>query len=86
MRGTHLPTIKGESVRHLRNTSDKTVLKTNLNDFKPHLEKRGYEESEIEPIWQEITVIKITDLLNKSNLKNKENGVPNVMITNQPMH
>lgn len=61
--------------------SDKTVLKTIFNDFKTHLEKRGYEESEIEPIWQEITARNITDLLNKSNLEKKENGVPNVMIT-----
>ena len=27
LRGTHLSTIKGENVRHLRNTSDKTILK-----------------------------------------------------------
>ena len=41
LRDTHLSTIKRESVRHLRNTSDITVLKTILKDFKTHLGKRG---------------------------------------------
>ena len=46
--------IKGESFRHLRNTSDQTELKPIINDFKTHLKKRVYR-FKIEPILREIT-------------------------------
>ena len=69
-------------MRHLRNTSDQTELKTILNDFKTHLKKIEYEDSEIQPILQEIIAINLTDLLNKFKHKNEEKAdVPNVLIT-----
>ena len=69
-------------MRHLRNTSDQTELKTILNDFKTHLKKIEYEDSEIQPILQEIIAINLTDLLNKVKHKNEEKAdVSNVLIT-----
>ena len=49
--------------------SGQDALKTILTDFKTHLEKRGYERSEIEHVMQEIIAIIRTDLLRRS--KNK---------------
>ena len=66
--------IKGECIRHLRNTSDQDVLKTIFKEFKTHLVKRGYEHSEIEPIMQEIIATNRTDFLQKpKNKKEKKN-------------
>ena len=73
--------IKGECIRHLRNTSDLDVLKTIFKEFKTHLEKRGYEHSEIEPIMQEIIATNRTDFLQKPKNKKEKKTLPNVMIT-----
>ena len=40
----------------------------NLYDFKTHLEKKGYEDSAIEPILQYITANNRTDHLNRPKL------------------
>ena len=36
--------IKGEAIRHIRNTNDKNELQTILSSFKLNLMKRGYNE------------------------------------------
>lgn len=73
--------IKGECTRHLRNTSDQAVLLNIFKDFKTHLEKRGYKQSEIEPIMQETLSANRMDLLNKQKKKNNKKAVPNVLVT-----
>jgi hypothetical protein len=40
--------IKGESIRHIRNTNDNNELQTILSSFKLNLIKRGYNELEID--------------------------------------
>ena len=65
----------------MRNTSGQDALKTILTDFKTHLEKRGYERSEIEPVMQEIIAIICKDLLRRPQNKNERKTLPNVMIT-----
>lgn len=47
--------IKGECIRHSRNTNDPSTLNIILQDFKGHLSKRGYSEKEINPIIDEIS-------------------------------
>lgn len=73
--------IKGECTRHLRNTSDQAVLLNIFKDFKTHLEKRGYKQSEIEPIMQETLSANRMDLLNKQKKKNNKKAVPNILVT-----
>ena len=57
----------------LRNTSGQDALKTILTYFKTHLEKKGYERSEI-------AIIK-TDLLRRPKNKKGRETLPNVMVT-----
>ena len=73
--------IKGECIRHLRNTSNQGVLHTILNDFQIHLEKRGYKQSEIEPIIQETLSANRKDLLRKQKKENNGKAVPTVLVT-----
>lgn len=42
--------IKGEWIRHARNTTNPTILNATLIDFKAHLSKRGYSHQEFGPI------------------------------------
>ena len=56
-------------------------IKTLLKDFKVHLEKRGYKQSEIEPIIQETISANRKDLLRKPKKKNNNKAVPTVLVT-----
>ena len=56
-------------------------IKTILKDFKVHLEKRGYKQSEIEPIIQETISANRKDLLRKPKKKNNNKAVPTVLVT-----
>ena len=51
--------IKGETIRHMRNTSDADVFQEILNDFKTKLRKRGCSDDEINQNikWYLITTI-----------------------------
>ncbi|XP_062579196.1 uncharacterized protein LOC134241129 [Saccostrea cucullata] len=71
--------IKGECIRHSRNTNDPSVLKTILQDFKGHLSKRGYSEEEINPIVEETTQKERQLFLRKREKTNSSH--PHVMVT-----
>lgn len=71
--------IKGECIRHARNTNDPHELEEILGNFKTHLSKRGYSATEIDPVITEITYTKRELLLHKSN--KQKHHQPNVMIT-----
>lgn len=72
--------IKGECIRHARNTTDPTILNATLNDFKAHLSKRGYSPQEIDPIIKETTNTNRTKLiLNKTPKQALRN--PTVLVT-----
>ena len=72
--------IKGECIRHLRNTSDLEILVSNLSQFKCHLMKRGYKETEIDPIIQNTLSLNRTTMLNHKKNTNKSD-IPLVMVT-----
>lgn len=63
--------IKGECIRHVRNTNDISALNEILQDFKKHLSKRGYSDTEIDPVITSITGADRNEILNKSNNKSK---------------
>lgn len=42
--------IKGETIRHVRNTTDTAACNEILNEFKLNLKKRGYSRIEINQI------------------------------------
>ena len=72
--------IKGECIRHLRNTNDKQILEIILHDFKLHLINRGYSEAEINPI---ITETKQTDRCEALEKHRNKQAIPTplVMVT-----
>lgn len=70
--------VKREFTRHLRNTIDKAVLQSIFKDFKTHLEKRGYKQSEIEPIMQETFSVNRINPFKTQKKKNNKNAEPNV--------
>ena len=73
--------IKGETIRHLRNTSDENKLHEVLREFKINLSKRGYDNREIEK--------SITDALHNQKRSNALNSagkkpsgkIPLVLVT-----
>ena len=77
--------IKGECIRHARNTSDPSILTTILSQFKTHLSKRGYSDKEIDPIILEIGTTNRENFLHKKTQKSKQRK-PNVMITKYNPH
>lgn len=89
-KSTHSPSvfkgfIKGECIRHTRNTSDPCILSTILTDFKTHLSKRGYSDKEIDPIIRTMENTNRKKFLVKTDLKCKQRQ-PNVMITKYNPH
>ena len=72
--------IKGECIRHLRNTNNKTELTGILFDFKNHLIVRGYSEQEIDPIIEETLKTDRKSALQEINSKRKTKR-PLVMVT-----
>ncbi|XP_069102132.1 uncharacterized protein [Argopecten irradians] len=72
--------IKGECIRHMRNTSDPKVLETNLNKFKQRLRKRGYSIKEIETSIN-TSLSTCRQKLLDSNHTDRHMNVPLVMIT-----
>ena len=72
--------IKGECIRHMRNTNDTATLSTILQNFKKHLSKRGYSDTEIDPIITGVTGTDRNKMLNKNNSESKLRN-PLVMIT-----
>ena len=73
--------IKGECIRHARNTSNKDVLHTELCSFKSQLTKRGYSEKEINPIIKEVYAFDRQQLLMPKDNKIKIKSPPNVLVT-----
>ena len=72
--------IKGECIRYARNTSDPSILQTELNKFKTRLLKRGYSLYEIQPIIQKFFHINRKELLKIDKcIRPKQH--PNVMVT-----
>ncbi|XP_062598993.1 uncharacterized protein LOC134260453 [Saccostrea cucullata] len=57
--------IKGEIIRHKRNTSDPHKTKQLISQFKERLISRGYSESEIDSIVSETQTINRQELLKK---------------------
>ena len=72
--------IKGECIRHARNTSSRDILIKELSDFKIQLLKRGYSENETNAIISEICAADRNKFTNKKR-KNKNKQIPNVLIT-----
>ncbi|XP_061170725.1 uncharacterized protein LOC133180172 [Saccostrea echinata] len=71
--------IKGEIIRHKRNTSDPHKTKQLISQFKKRLLSRGYSDSEIGSIVSETETINRQDLL--KNSKTKSNRPPSVLVT-----
>ena len=63
--------IKGECIRHARNTSDRTILLERLQEFQTHLTKRGYSIFEVQPIVHEISTSDRNELLKRQINKRK---------------
>ena len=63
--------IKGESIRHLRNTSDVHEFNQLLYSFKDRLLKRGYKNAEIDETFNEIQKISRKDVLKDKQKKKK---------------
>ncbi|KAK3109108.1 hypothetical protein FSP39_023246 [Pinctada imbricata] len=72
--------IKGECIRHLRNTNDKQILEIILDDFRMHLLNRGYSETEINPIITETKLLARSKALEKQRNK-RAIPTPLVMVT-----
>ena len=73
--------LKGETIRHMRNTSNADVFQEILNNFKTNLQKRGYSDYEIN---QNIQVV--LDNYDRATLlsdvnKSKKQGIPLVFVT-----
>ena len=73
--------IRGECIRHLRNTSGQVVLKDNSYRFQNPPGKKRFERSEIEPVVQEIIAIIRTDLLRRPKNKQGRKTLPKLMVT-----
>ena len=71
--------VKGEIIRHMRNTSDPHKTEQLISQFKRRLISRGYLASEIDNIISETKTINRLDLL--KNRKIKSNGPPSVFVT-----
>lgn len=73
--------IKGETIRHLRNTSNENTLLSILREFEMHLLKRGYSEKEIKTSIQCVLANYSRDssLKNKNETKNRK--IPLVFVT-----
>lgn len=72
--------IKGECIRHARNTTDPEILLATLNDFKAHLSKRGYSTSEIDPTIEETINTNRSKLIIKHNTEQPLRN-PTVLVT-----
>ena len=73
--------IKGETIRYLRNTSDKKILSDMLSELKCNLIKRGYDENEVQDLINDVlNHCNRTDALNNSG-KKEDNDIPLVLIT-----
>lgn len=55
----------------MRNTNETTTLTVLLQDFKKHLSKRGYYDTEIYSIITSVTGADRNEILNKNNSKSK---------------
>ena len=58
--------IKGECIRHLRNTSSSDILQRELHNFNDRLIERGYSEADTTPIIQTTLRTKRSDVLKRS--------------------
>lgn len=72
--------IKGEIIRHKRNTSDPHKTEHLISQFKKRLILRGYSESEIDSVISQTETVVRQDLL--KNNKTKSNRPPSVLVTN----
>ena len=71
--------IKGEIIRHKRNTSDPHKTKQFISQFKKRLLSRGYSVHEIDSIISEVEKINRQDLLKDSKITS--NRPPSVLVT-----
>lgn len=62
--------VKGEIIRHIRNTNDELETRKLIEAFKVRLIRRGYKSAEIDKIIQSTRMIKRTDLL-QDKIKSK---------------
>lgn len=73
--------IKGETIRHMRNTSNENTLLKFLREFEINLLKRGYNENEIKSSMQNV----LANNNRKNTLQNKKGikkqGIPLVFVT-----
>ena len=74
--------IKGETIRHLRNTSDFNIFNETIRTFKSHLIKRGYKSDEIDNISEEVVKQHKTreNILSVKSKTNKRD-IPLVFVT-----
>ena len=72
--------IKGECIRHMRNTNDTLIYRKRLAHFQDKLIDRGYKACEIQPIIDEVRQSNRTEMLNPTNGK-KEPKEANVLVT-----
>ena len=72
--------MKGECIRQLRNTSDHALLTSNLSQFKCHLLKRGYKQTEVDPIIRSTLSMERSSVL-QHKIKGDNSEIPLVMIT-----
>jgi hypothetical protein len=72
--------IKGEAIRHIRNTNDKDELQTILSSFKLNLIRRGYNELEIDNNINQALSNNKAEFLNKKSKKHTKE-IPLVLST-----
>ena len=75
--------IKGECIRHMRNTNDSTIFEKRLAHFQTKLIDRGYNTSEIQPIFDEALQSNRNEILKprNGNKKKKDNAQADVLVT-----
>ena len=73
--------IKGEIIRHLRNTSDCNIFYNAVEKFKVSLLKRGYNENEINSSMNDVLKNYKRDHLNQKKKSNSNSDIPLVMVT-----
>ena len=74
--------VKGEIIRHLRNTNDENILHNTIQNFETSLINRGYSETEIkESVNDVLSNYNRQDQLIRKNKCDSQFGIPLVMVT-----
>ena len=72
--------IKGESLRNIRNTSDKNIYLANMEMFTRRLVERGYDESLVKECLSEVKYENRAELLKTKTLP-KDNEIPLCLVS-----